>query len=72
MNREYTVAEFRRVADYLLEHVPGVTIATVRCVYVCMCVCLRDVARRPGCALTHPTTTRARRTLLGSSSHKCP
>ena len=28
MNREYTVGEFRRVADYLLEHVPGMTIAT--------------------------------------------
>lgn len=30
MNREYTAAEFKRVVDYLLEHVPGVTIATVR------------------------------------------
>jgi threonylcarbamoyladenosine tRNA methylthiotransferase CDKAL1 len=28
MNREYTVEEFRQVADYFLEHVPGVTIAT--------------------------------------------
>mmetsp|Transcript_29859 Transcript_29859/g.42593 ORF Transcript_29859/g.42593 Transcript_29859/m.42593 type:complete len:611 (-) Transcript_29859:68-1900(-) len=28
MNREYTVAEFRTVADYLLANVPGVTIAT--------------------------------------------
>lgn len=30
MNREYTVAEFRRVVGFLQEHVPGVTIATVR------------------------------------------
>jgi radical SAM superfamily enzyme YgiQ (UPF0313 family) len=28
MNREYTVGEFQQVADYLLEHVPGMTIAT--------------------------------------------
>jgi len=28
MNREYTCAEFRQVADYLLQHVPDVTIAT--------------------------------------------
>ena len=28
MNREYTVGEFRRVADYLLEHVPDMTLAT--------------------------------------------
>jgi threonylcarbamoyladenosine tRNA methylthiotransferase CDKAL1 len=28
MNREYTVEEFSRVADYLLEHVPGLTLAT--------------------------------------------
>lgn len=29
MNREYTVEEFCQVADYLLEHVQGITIATV-------------------------------------------
>lgn len=28
MNREYTCSEFRQVADYLLQHVPDVTIAT--------------------------------------------
>ena len=28
MNREYTVSEFRRVADYLLARVPGLTLAT--------------------------------------------
>jgi threonylcarbamoyladenosine tRNA methylthiotransferase CDKAL1 len=28
MNREYTVEEFRRVADYLTEHVPEITLAT--------------------------------------------
>jgi tRNA A37 methylthiotransferase MiaB len=28
MNREYTVEEFRQVADYFLEYVPDVTIAT--------------------------------------------
>jgi threonylcarbamoyladenosine tRNA methylthiotransferase CDKAL1 len=28
MNREYTCADFRQVADYLLEHVPGMTLAT--------------------------------------------
>jgi len=28
MNREYTVEEFRTVADYLIAHVPGITIAT--------------------------------------------
>lgn len=28
MRREYTVEEYRRVCDYLLEHVPGMTIAT--------------------------------------------
>ena len=28
MNREYTIEEFEKVADYLLEHCPGVTIAT--------------------------------------------
>lgn len=28
MRREYTVEEFRRVADYLIMHVPGMTIAT--------------------------------------------
>lgn len=28
MNREYTVAEFRKVADYLLSVVPGMTLAT--------------------------------------------
>ena len=28
MRREYTVEEFRRVVDYLTEHVPGMTIAT--------------------------------------------
>ena len=27
MNREYTVEEFIKVADYFLEHVPDVTIA---------------------------------------------
>ena len=29
MNREYTVEDFHRVADYLIEAVPGITIATV-------------------------------------------
>jgi len=28
MNREYTAAEFKQVVDYLIEHVPNVTIAT--------------------------------------------
>lgn len=28
MNREYTVEEFNEVCDYLIEHVPGMTIAT--------------------------------------------
>ena len=28
MNREYTSGDFRKVADYLLEHVPGMTLAT--------------------------------------------
>jgi len=28
MYREYTIEEFMRVADYLLEHVPNLTIAT--------------------------------------------
>lgn len=28
MNREYTIEEFRQVADYLLAHVPGLTLAT--------------------------------------------
>lgn len=28
MNREYTVEEFRQVADFFLKHVPDVTIAT--------------------------------------------
>ena len=28
MNREYTVGEFRKVADYLIEHVPAMTLAT--------------------------------------------
>ncbi|XP_060802488.1 threonylcarbamoyladenosine tRNA methylthiotransferase [Amyelois transitella] len=28
MKREYTVADFERVVDYLREHVPGITIAT--------------------------------------------
>jgi len=30
MNREYTVEEFEQVADYMIEHVPDVTIMTVR------------------------------------------
>lgn len=30
MNREYTREEFCKVADYLLEKVPGLTLATVR------------------------------------------
>lgn len=29
MNREYTVEEFQKVADYLIQHVPGITLATV-------------------------------------------
>jgi len=28
MNREYSIEEFKQVADYLLEHVPGMTLAT--------------------------------------------
>ncbi len=28
MNREYTVEEFKKVSDYLVENVPGMTIAT--------------------------------------------
>lgn len=28
MNREYSVEEFEYVCDYLLEHVPGISIAT--------------------------------------------
>lgn len=28
MNREYTVEEFKEVCDYLIEHVPGISIAT--------------------------------------------
>jgi len=28
MNREYTVEEFNRVADFLMEHVPNMIIAT--------------------------------------------
>jgi tRNA A37 methylthiotransferase MiaB len=28
MNREYTIEEFKKVADFFLENVPGVTIAT--------------------------------------------
>jgi threonylcarbamoyladenosine tRNA methylthiotransferase CDKAL1 len=28
MNREHTVDEFKRVADYFIEKVPGITIAT--------------------------------------------
>eukprot|EP01016_Furgasonia_blochmanni_P017146 TRINITY_DN2002_c0_g2_i4.p1 TRINITY_DN2002_c0_g2~~TRINITY_DN2002_c0_g2_i4.p1 ORF type:complete len:351 (+),score=73.84 TRINITY_DN2002_c0_g2_i4:968-2020(+) len=28
MNREYTIEEFCKVADYLLEHCPGITLAT--------------------------------------------
>ncbi len=28
MNREYTVADFEKVCDYLLENVPNLTIAT--------------------------------------------
>lgn len=28
MNREYTVADFEKVCDYLLEHVPSMTLAT--------------------------------------------
>lgn len=30
MNREYTREEFEQVADYMIEHVPGITIMTVR------------------------------------------
>ena len=28
MNREYTVEEFETVCDYLIKHVPDITIAT--------------------------------------------
>lgn len=28
MNREYTVADFEKVCDYLLEHVPDMYLAT--------------------------------------------
>ena len=28
MKRKYTCAEFNQVVDYLIEHVPGITIAT--------------------------------------------
>ena len=42
MNREYTREEFEQVADYMIEHVPGITIMTVRRVFT----------RRPGCLCT--------------------
>lgn len=28
MKREYTVEEFNHIVDYLVEHVPGMTVAT--------------------------------------------
>ena len=40
MNREYTREEFEQVADYMIEHVPGVTIMTVSAYTVRFSHCL--------------------------------